>query len=523
MPARVRITGKEETEGVDAQVDAEGNLRVRLDKNPLPVSETSVTAFGEISVAELSPVVQLQFPYNINRDVIEVRDNNGVSSVVNNLANLSTGAAANQSASILSKVPIKYNPGQGGLVRFTALYTTGVVNSTQYAGIGNSTDGYFFGYKGETFGILRRRGGLPETRRLAITTASNTSENITITLNGIAESVAVTAAGADTPTTRVVTANEIVAHDWSNVGEGWEVHNMGASVFFTSYSDGAKSGTYEITTATTAAGTFSQSLVGVSATEIIDEQSSWNHDVMDGTGDSGMTLDPTKGNVYQIRYQWLGFGQISFYIEHEALGTLVLVHHIHYANTNVLPSVDNPTLPLYLSVKNTSNTSDMVIKSGSMGGYVEGKDSLDGLPHSKSVELNSIGTTETPVITLHSHDIYQGTINRVKIKMTLGSVSIDGTKNAIIRIRKNTVLTGPVSFSPLDSNSSTIHTDTTATGISGGDVIFAEGTAKVDSIEIDLEKLGITLVAPEFLTITVQATSASTVDAVATFNWQELF
>ncbi len=482
------------------------------------------TAFDELSTAEASPVVQVQFPYNINTDIWEIRDNNGTASISNNKANLSTGTGANQSSTILTKTPVKYNPGQGALIRFTAVYTIGVADSTQYAGIGNSTDGFFFGYNGDTFGILRRQGGKPETRRLVITTASNTNEDITITLAGDAVSdVTVTATGGDTDANKVTTANEIAAHDWSNVGEGWEVHNMGPNVFFTSFTDGSKTGTYSLSSGGESAGTFSQSLAGVTSTETIVNQSDWNIDSCDGGGPSGLSCNFTKGNVFQIRYQWLGFGSIDFFIENPITGDYILVHRIEYANTFTVPSVDNPTLPLFAQAKNTSNTSDVVLEIGSMGGFVEGRDTLPGLPHSLSVEKIGIGTTETPVMTLHSHDIYQSTLNRVKIKMTLGSISTDGTKNTIIRIRKNTVLTGPVAFTALDSDISTIHRDTAATGITGGTVVFAEGADKVGTVIIDLEKLGVTMVAPDFLTVTVQATAAASVDVVATLNWQELF
>lgn len=513
------------TEGTNtASVDSNGQLKsTPYDSLGNEIKQTK-TAFDELSVAEPSPVVQVQFPYNINTDIWEIRNNNGSSSVINNMANLSTGAGANQSSTILTKTPVKYNPGQGGLCRFTSLYTTGVSNSTQYSGIGNSTDGYFFGYEGSIFGILRRQGGLPETRRLAITTASNTNENITINLNGVAETVAVTAAGADSATTRVTTANEIAAHDFSNVGEGWEVHNMGPNIFFTSFSSGSKTGTYSLVNGGgEAAGTFAQSLAGVTATDNVVAQSSWSEDVMDGTGPSGINLDPTKGNVFQIQYQWLGFGSIEYSVENPSTGEFILVHRIEYANANTVPSIDNPTLPLFAGVKNNSNTSDIVLKIGSMGGFVEGRDTLQGLPHALSIESNSISTTETPIMTLHSHDIYQGTINRVKIKMTSGRVSTDGTKNSIIRVRKNAIITGPVSFTPLDSNTSTIHRDTSATGVSGGSVVFEEAVEKIGSVPIDLEKIGVTMVAPDFLTLTIQATGASTVDVIGTFNWQELF
>ena len=122
---------------------------------------TQKTAFGETSVAEPSPVVQVHFPYNINNDIVEVRENHGTVTVVNNKAHISTGASANQSASLLTRTPVKYNPGQGGLVRFTAVYTRGDANSTQWVGIGNSTDGYFFGYIGTDFAILGSQGDEP--------------------------------------------------------------------------------------------------------------------------------------------------------------------------------------------------------------------------------------------------------------------------------------------------------------------------------------------------------------------------
>ena len=482
-----------------------------------PFIEPDKSAFGEQAVSELTPVVQVQFPYNINTDIWEIRDNNGTASVVSNMANLSTGAAANQSSTILTRVPVKYNPGQGAIVRGTPLYTTGAANSTQYWGIGNTTDGYFFGFNGTAFGILRRQGGKPETQRLTVTTGSSHAENITITLNSVADATVAVTNTADV----TLTANEIAAHDYSDVGEGWEAHSMGDRVFFTSYSDGAKAGTYTLSGATSAVGTFAQSLAGVAATETVVAQTAWSEDVMDGTGPSGVTLDPTKGNVYQIRYQWLGFGAVEFSIEKPSTGALVLVHRIEYANANTVPSVDNPTLPLYASARNTSNTSDIVLQVGSMGGFVEGRAPTQGLPHSLSVEASGIGTTETPVMTIHNHDIYQSTVNRVRGMFTLASAAVEGTQPSTVRIRKNATLTG-ASFSALDVNASVMHVDTAATAVSGGTIVFSESVEKIGSVSIDLEKLGIDLVPPEFLTLSIEA-SAATVETVSTLNWQELF
>ena len=68
-----------------------------------------------------------------------------------------------------------------------------------------------------------------------------------------------------------------------------------------------------------------------------------------------------------------------------------------------------------------------------------------------------------------------------------------------------------------------MHTESAAKGVAGETVVFANGVEKVGDISIELEKIGVTLVAPDYLTLTVQSTAAASVDVVATLNWQELF
>jgi hypothetical protein len=101
-------------------------------------------------------------------------------------------------------------------------------------------------------------------------------------------------------------------------------------------------------------------------------QASWNTDVMDGSGISEQTLDITKGNVYKIEYQWLGFGAINFYIEDAATGIQQLVHRIEYANSETVPSVFVPNLPLRAYVDNTTSTTDVLLKTSSAGAYTQG-------------------------------------------------------------------------------------------------------------------------------------------------------
>ncbi len=491
-----------------------------------PFTEDDKTAFGELLVAELTPIVQLHSAYNINTRIIEARDNNGSSSINANKFQVSTGAATNRSSSLLSKVAVKYNAGQGGLFRGTAVFTTAASGSTQYIGIGTSSEGYFFGYNGTVFGILRRQGGSPEIRTITVTTASTDAENIEITIDGdsTGAAVAVTDQGADNASTRTLTANEIATHDYSNLGQGWIAHSTGANVTFESYNAASQTGLYEITTATSAAGTFAQSVAGVAPTNTTVAQASWNTDVMDGSGSSGVTLDQTKGNVFQIKYQWLGFGAIEFFVENPSTGRFVLVHCIEYANANTIPSLDNPTLPLCMAVANTSNTSNIILQSASMMGAIEGKDTGEGILNAAVVETTSIGTTETPILSIHNHTVYQSKINRVRIKIDELGVSFDASaanKPAILRLRLNPTLTG-ASFSAVDANTSVAMKDTSATAVSGGALFFAQTLAEGAAPIIDLASRNILLEPGETITISLEA-SNGTIDPDISLGWKELF
>ena len=63
-------------------------------------------------------------------------------------------------------------------------------------------------------------------------------------------------------------------------------------------------------------------------------QTSWNTEKMTAGEINSMTLDPTKGNVYEIQFQYLGFGQIEFSVENSSTGAFDVVHVIRFANTS---------------------------------------------------------------------------------------------------------------------------------------------------------------------------------------------
>jgi hypothetical protein len=486
-----------------------------------PVREDYKSAFGELLVAEPTPVIQLQFPYNINADLVESRENAlGTVTESQGMAVIQSGAIANSAAHMLSIEPLKYEPGQGALVRFTALFTAGAANSVQLAGIGDVGDGLFFGLNGAAFSILRRRLGGPEIQTITVTNgATVTSGNITITLDGETRVVAV----VEDDTAREV-AVKIANADWTDVGLGWTAYVNNATVILKSWSDGDKSGTMSFadTDSTGVAASLAETLAGASVSNEWIAQASWNLDPADGTG-TLPTLDPTKGNVYQIRYQWLGFGLLTFAIENPTTGRFIDVHQIRYANANTVPSLQNPTLPLHIMSKNTSNTSNLTVKTSSMAGFVEGRIEEYPLQRAASGKSTAVGTTELPILSIKNDIIHQSKLNRVQIRPEYLSVATEGAKPIIIRIRLNPTLTGTPAFSAFDAAVSTASVDTAASGLTGGEDILTVLLGKTDSELIFLNELKERLHPGDVFTITAEATSGSNHEAVVALSWGELF
>ncbi len=496
-----------------------GSIDVTLSSD----SQVQKTAFGEQAVAELTPVVQLQFGYNINSALVKSRTNQSGSLDVNqNMARLQSGAAANSSAEMLSAVPVQYNPGSGGECRFTALFTTGVANSEQIAGVGDTGDGYFLGYNGTDFSVFVRRSGEPEVRTLTVSTKSTDAEDITITLNSVAKTdVTVTDASSGDTTT---TANDIAAADYSNVGRGWDAFAVNSTVIFVSWGDASRTGTYSLSSASSAVGTFAQTLAGVAPENTIVAQSDWNGDKFDGSGLSNVTIDFTKGNVYQITYQWLGFGSIDFSIENPDNGEFVLAHRVKYANQETHPSIDHPTLSLYAGCINTSNTSNLTVFIGSMMGGISGKNLELGLRHGIKGSGVLTGTSvETPIISLRNVLVYQGNINKIKARVFLVMASVEHTKAVAVNFYANAVLTG-ANFTDFNANISTIQSDTSATAFTGGILLFSIELGKTGQQLITLENPQSGPLFPgNTITATAEPASGNGAEAAIAFNIVELF
>lgn len=90
------------------------------------------------------------------------------------------------------------------------------------------------------------------------------------------------------------------------------------------------------------------------------------------TWDIPVTVDG-KGHFWYIQFQWLGVGNYFIYYDGE------LVHTHNYIGTQTVVSVESPDLPLHFKNYNTTNTTDVYLKSGCASVVSEGANIISGL------------------------------------------------------------------------------------------------------------------------------------------------
>lgn len=249
-------------------------------------------------------------------------------------------------------------------------------------------------------------------------------------------------------------------------------------------------------------------------------QGDFNEDALNLNSPSRFNFDPTKGNIYQIAYQWLGFGEIRFYVEDPKIGKFIVFHRIKYANLNTNPTIYNPSLPMRIYARNNTNNTAITTQCASFGAFLTGLGNNDGLLHSLNNSKTGI-TTETSVLTMRNKTSYASKTNRTPVKLQYISLSTDGTKIVKFRLVKNTTLGGSPSYADLSTNTSVIDYDVAGTTLTGGTEILSVQLGKTDSRTIDLENYDIYLYPTE--TLTIGASSTSSVDAGVSIGFKELF
>lgn len=368
---------------------------------------------------------------------------------------------------------------------------------------GSPESGIFFGYYGTTFGIIYVPRNVRQLHKITVGTASSDVQSVTVTLGSVAYSVPVTANGST-----AATAWEIASFDYTTQFPGWVMSAVGSDVYVGCLQADAIPGTFDISFPTSGAATISQLWAGDASSTSFVPQTSWNIDVLDGSGSvnnpSGSLLDTTKGNLFYVQFQYLGFGFIEFGIEDPATTEMIPVHRIKYANSNILPNFSNPTLPFVVSSRNTTCTSAISLKTASCAGFVQGKIYRLSTVTATNVIKEVVDTTNTYVFSVRSAFVWSGRFNQKSIIPMMINVSNFGANFVQVYVYRYSTLDNNAQFAPIE-DWSVAELDTSSTSFSGGQLKVTAGVCSGQDVTIDMDDIDIAVEQNSAITVIAKA------------------
>ena len=469
--------------------------------------ELSTTAFGELSVAEPTPEVQISAVNGLRDDTQKIFAGTGASvSVLNGNYVCNSGSSATGLSSILSTREATYRNGQGLGCRITALFKKDTPNAIQLAGFINGNNAFAFGYNGDEYGIVRAYDGVTEFQNLQVTTSASGSENATITVDSVAYVVPLTSGSEGHNAFEISNSLNAQVPNYSFSSNGDTVAALAAVPI--------AAGTFSFSSATSVAA-WTQVNIGTPATFDWIPQSDW-------LNPPDFTIDSEKGNVYQIKMQYLGYGGIKFYIENPSTTEFDLVHIYEYSNAHDVPSVNNPTFRVGWAVQNLGNTTPIELKGASAVGFVEGKKIFDEVGRGLSAENLAVDTSRVNLLTLRNRLHMNNSINRISVYPTFLVASAAHNKTVILHISIEESFNGDLDFSYVDQvNSAVEYANDAAIVLGTGREVVTVRLRSTTPLPLDMEKLLSVLSPRQSLTISAETSSGTGAEVDVSFAWNE--
>lgn len=258
-------------------------------------------------------------------------------------------------------------------------------------------------------------------------------------------------------------------------------------------------------------------------TEIAD----WD-DPLDGSGPSGEILDETNLNIWFISFGHLGAGGAILFWQHPSTKQMIKVLGLPYSNLHKNPAVFMPNFHGTAFVDNKATSVDLVIKTGSMAYFVEGKAEpiiLHQPQTSSDIKIKTDVTGEIAIFTIRNKTTYAGKTNFIEVQLEDFAYSIEAlaaNNLAELRIVRNATLGGTPDFSDINTTDSVLEIDVAGTTVTDGKLLVPRTLAgKNDSKSDNLLPFKVILAPGE--TATVAGTSVSAATMKAALLVRELF
>jgi hypothetical protein len=250
-------------------------------------------------------------------------------------------------------------------------------------------------------------------------------------------------------------------------------------------------------------------------------QADFNADKLDGTGSSGITIDPTKINIFQLSIGYLGVRGCTFSIQNPDTKAWIAFHEYSFMNTTADQTQSvNPTMTFGIQATNTTNATNVVVKAASVGVFIVG--SRERIGSTYGVNNNkSVGTTETNLLTIRNNTTMNSVTNQAQIRIRSLSLATSANVPVVYKLTKNATLGGVPAYTNIDATNSCAAYDTAGTTITGGNVQFNTTVGANGNVFVDLTEFDIFLAPGDTLTVSVASISGGAQASVAAINWNE--
>lgn len=196
-------------------------------------------------------------------------------------------------------------------------------------------------------------------------------------------------------------------------------------------------------------------------------QASWNGDKLDGTGASGLTLDPSKAQILWMDFEWLGVGSVrcGFIIN----GQYIVCHTFNNANDISNVYMTTAILPVRYEISSATSAVAASMKAICSSVISEGgfeQTSIDHIARRTTAFTNIDTAAFYPIVSIRLASGRTGAVvlpNRIQF-LPLTS------QNYEVAFIKNATLTGATWAATVPSDSN-VDYDVAATAMSGGTIV----------------------------------------------------
>lgn len=197
-------------------------------------------------------------------------------------------------------------------------------------------------------------------------------------------------------------------------------------------------------------------------------QADWNGDKLNGTGDSGYTLDLTKAQILWMDFEWLGVGSVrcGFIID----GEYIVCHTFENANEVTSVYMTTAILPVRYEITNTAATASassmkqICSSVVSEGGYEQ--TSIEHVAR-RTTTLTAISTTFVPLVSIR---LASTALNAVVLPAKFNVMPTSTGDDFEVVLAKNCTGLTSASWAAVASDAN-VEMDTSATAMTLGTIV----------------------------------------------------